>query len=156
MVLRKAPFAHEDSAVITYWHIIIHSKYFPDSDWLKAHAQFTITSYWSPNLEEFAFNEPMTSKCSVLAGLIIRHRYREDLGTRLSRFRCENKNGGTFSGPFYSFHDDLLSKNIARRQLDGWNLVFADLKSPLSSIFIFAHLKVYENGFNSAWPQVVL
>ena len=23
----------------------IHSKYFPDSDWLKAHAQFTITSY---------------------------------------------------------------------------------------------------------------
>ena len=32
---------------------IIHSKYFPDSDWLKAHVQFTITSYWWPNLEEF-------------------------------------------------------------------------------------------------------
>ena len=26
-------------------HIIIHSKYFPNSDWLKAHAQFNITSY---------------------------------------------------------------------------------------------------------------
>ena len=25
--------------------IIIHSKYFPDSDWLKAHAYFTITSH---------------------------------------------------------------------------------------------------------------
>ena len=24
---------------------IIHSKYFPDSDWLKAHIYFTITSY---------------------------------------------------------------------------------------------------------------
>ena len=32
---------------------IIHSKYFPNSDWLKAHAKFTITSYWWPNLEEF-------------------------------------------------------------------------------------------------------
>ena len=32
---------------------IIHSKYFPWSDWLKAHAQFPITSYWWPNLEEF-------------------------------------------------------------------------------------------------------
>ena len=25
--------------------IIIHSKYFSNSDWLKAHEQFTITSY---------------------------------------------------------------------------------------------------------------
>ena len=33
--------------------VIIHSKYFPGSDWLKAHAYFTITSYWWPNLEEF-------------------------------------------------------------------------------------------------------
>ena len=33
--------------------IIIHSKYFPDSDWLKALVSFTITSYWWPNLEEF-------------------------------------------------------------------------------------------------------
>ena len=32
--------------------IIIHSKYFPNSVWLKAHAQVTITSYWWPNLEE--------------------------------------------------------------------------------------------------------
>ena len=34
------------------------------------------------------------------------------------------KNGGTFCGTFYSFHDDLMSKNIARRQLDGQNLLF--------------------------------
>ena len=52
---------------------------------------------------------------------LIRHRYREDLGTRLSRFGSEKKNGGTF----FSFEDDLLSKNIARiRELDGQNLVF--------------------------------
>ena len=25
--------------------LIIHSKYFPNSDWLKTHASFTITSY---------------------------------------------------------------------------------------------------------------
>ena len=25
--------------------IIIHSKYFPNSDWLKAYVKFTITSY---------------------------------------------------------------------------------------------------------------
>ena len=33
--------------------IIIHSKYFSVSDSLKAYAQFTITTYWWPNLEEF-------------------------------------------------------------------------------------------------------
>ena len=33
--------------------IIIHSKYFPNSDWLKVDPWFTITSYWWPNLEEF-------------------------------------------------------------------------------------------------------
>ena len=32
--------------------IIIHSKYLPNSDWLKAHISLTITSYWWPNLEE--------------------------------------------------------------------------------------------------------
>ena len=31
--------------------IIIHSKYFPVSDWLEPHAQFTITRCCSPNLE---------------------------------------------------------------------------------------------------------
>ena len=44
--------------------IIIHSKYFPASDWLNAHAEFTITSCSWPNIE------PMTSKwrqkCSPL------------------------------------------------------------------------------------------
>ena len=36
-------------AKVRWWFyiilIIIDSKYFPDSDWLKAHVQFTITSY---------------------------------------------------------------------------------------------------------------
>ena len=54
----------------------------------------------------------------------LRHRYREDLGTRLSCFGCENKNSRTFFRTFYSSHDDLSSKNIARRQLDGQNLLF--------------------------------
>ena len=70
----------------------------------------------------FLFNEPMASK--VQRSCRLRHRYREDMEKRLSCFGCENKNGGTFCGTFYSFHDDLLSKNIARRQLDGQNLLF--------------------------------
>ena len=42
---------------------IIHSKYFPDSDWLKAHTHnspqpATDNQIW----KNFAFNEPMTSK----------------------------------------------------------------------------------------------
>ena len=47
---------------------IIHSKFFPNSDWLKAHAWFTMTSYWWPNLEEFVFNEEMTSKMQPSTG----------------------------------------------------------------------------------------
>ena len=34
--------AKSNSSLIDF---IIHLKYFPDSDWLKAHAQFTLTSY---------------------------------------------------------------------------------------------------------------
>ena len=54
---------------------------------------------------------------------------------KLSCFGREKKNGRTVGGTFYSFHDELLSKNIARRQLDGqllfliWS-IFADLNSP--------------------------
>ena len=45
--------------------IIIHSKYFPVSDWLKPHAQFTITSCCSPNLERiFAILNQWRQKCS--------------------------------------------------------------------------------------------
>ena len=40
-------------SVLSIKIIIIHSKYFPDSDWLKAHTYFTITSYRWLNLEEF-------------------------------------------------------------------------------------------------------
>ena len=36
----------------------------------------------------------------------------------------KRKNGRTVGGAFYSFHDELLSKNIARRQLDGQHLLF--------------------------------
>ena len=72
--------------------------------------------------KNFVFNEPMTSE--VQHSCRLRHRYREDLGTRFSCFGCENKNSRTFCGTFYSFHYDLLSKNLARRQLDGQNLLF--------------------------------
>ena len=59
----------------------------------------------------------------------VQHRYRltvnrEDLGMKLSCLGREKKNGRTFGGTFYSFHDELLSKNIARRQLDGQHLLF--------------------------------
>ena len=46
-------------------HIIINSKYFPVSDWLKPHAQFTITSCCFPNLERiFAILNQWHQKCS--------------------------------------------------------------------------------------------
>ena len=62
-------------------------------------------------------------KFSTVAGLCTVDR--EDLGTRLSCFGCEKKNGRKMvGGTFYSFHDELLSKNIARRLLDGQHLVF--------------------------------
>ena len=41
----------------------------------------------------------------------------------MSCFGGEKKNGRTVSGTFYSFHDKLLSKNIARRQLEGQHLL---------------------------------
>ena len=43
---------------------------------------------------------------------------------KLSCFGCEKKNGLTVGGTFYSFHDELLSKNRARRQLEGQHLLF--------------------------------
>ena len=48
---------------------------------------------------------------------------REDLGKRLSCFGCEKKNGGTVGGTFSSFHNELLSENIVRRQLNGQRLL---------------------------------
>ena len=45
---------------------IIHSKYFPVFDWLKPHAQFTITSCCSPNLERiFAILNQWRKKCNL-------------------------------------------------------------------------------------------
>ena len=78
--------------------------------------------------KNFVLNEPMTSK--VQHSCRLRHCYREDLGTSLSCFGRENKNCGTFGGTFYSFHDDLLSKNITRRQLNGQNLLFEYICRP--------------------------
>ena len=49
---------------------------------------------------------------------------REDLGTSLSCFGCDTKNGRTVGGTFYSFHDELLSKNIAKGELDGQHMLF--------------------------------
>ena len=61
-------------------------------------------------------------KCSTVEGKC--NVNREDLGMRFSCFGCEKKNGRTIGGTFYSFHDELLSKNIARRLLDGQHLLF--------------------------------
>ena len=48
-------------------NIIIHSKYFPVSDWLKPHAEFTITRCCLPNLERiFAILNQWRQKCSPL------------------------------------------------------------------------------------------
>ena len=45
--------------------VIIHSKYFPVSDWLKPHAQCTLTSCCSPNLERiFAILNQLRQNCS--------------------------------------------------------------------------------------------
>ena len=111
--------------------IIIHSKYFPNSDWLKVDAWFTITSYWWPNLEEFCVYWGNDVKNA--AHYRLRHCYREELGTRLSCFGCENKNGGHYN----HFKSEITtagtrrnnSWNIAktaRRQLGRWHLLFGE------------------------------
>ena len=57
------------------------------------------------------------------------HRYREDLGTRLSCFGCENKKWRTFQ----SFQElelgGIIAKNMARTartQLEGRHLLFGE------------------------------
>ena len=48
----------------------------------------------------------------------------KDLGTKLSCFGCcEKKNGRTVGSTFYLSHYQLLSKNMARRQLNGQHLL---------------------------------
>ena len=48
----------------------------------------------------------------------------KDLGTKLSCFGCcEKKNGRTVGSTFYLSHYQLLSKNMARRQLNGQYLL---------------------------------
>ena len=61
-------------------------------------------------------------KCSTVAGQCTVNW--EDLGTRLSCFGCEKINVRTVGGTFYSFHDELSSKNISRRQLERQHLLF--------------------------------
>ena len=46
--------------------IIIHSKYFPVSDWLKPHPKFTITNCCQPNLDIiFTILNQRRQKCSL-------------------------------------------------------------------------------------------
>ena len=54
--------------IIKEWinSIIIHSKYFLVSDWLKPHAQVTTTSCYTPNLEIFVIFNRWRQKCSPL------------------------------------------------------------------------------------------
>ena len=73
----------------------------------------------------------MTSKNA--ARYRLRHRYRENLGTRLSCFGCGKKKGWTF----HSFQEkepqldpgEIITKNMAktaRRQLGGRDLLFGE------------------------------
>ena len=103
-------------------YFIIHSKYFPDFDWLKAHVihhnQLLMTKFG----RIFRLMNRWHQKCSVLAGWGTVNW--EDLGTRLNCFGCENKNGGTF----YLFDDDLLF--LATRWIkSAMRSTFADLNS---------------------------
>ena len=61
---------------------------------------------------------------------------REDLGMRLSCFGCEKKNGRKVGGAIYSFHDKPLSKNIARRQLNGQHLLFGVYLKTLIALYL--------------------
>lgn len=49
---------------------IINSKYFPSSDWLKAHVSFTMTSYWWPNFKEFWISRRNDIKSASLCRLM--------------------------------------------------------------------------------------
>ena len=109
--------------------LIIHSKYFPDSDWLKAHSQFTTTSNWWPNLEEFC--DQSTDNVKSAASLQVNVPLTEKtMGMGLSCFGCENKNGGRFTR-FKSKTElgKIIAKNMAitaRRQLEGRHLLFGE------------------------------
>ena len=77
-------------------------KIFPNSDWLKAHAEFPITSYWWPNLEEFcvyrgndvknaAFlqvNAPLTEKTSGRGWVVSVVKTKN--GGHFTRFKSKN------------------------------------------------------------------
>ena len=103
-----------------------------------------ITSYCRPNLEEFCHSNRWHQKWSPLAdGWTVN---RENLGTSLSCFGSDNKNGETF----HMFHQEeigeLLSKNrarTARRQLEGRHLllgeyldIYLTLNNPLSPTWL--------------------
>ena len=89
---------------IFYYSFKIFPRFwFPKSTLIIRHNQLKMTKFgrWR-------------QKCSVT----------EKTWGEVEFFWLLKKNGGTFCGTFYSFHDDLMSKNIARRQLDGQNLLF--------------------------------
>ena len=92
-------------------NIIIHSKYFSISDWLKP------DQIW----KTFAL---LNQKCSKVADFWTVNR--EHLWTRLSCFGSEYKNGGTFHWFYQQEIGKLLTKNIVRRQLKGWHLLFGE------------------------------
>ena len=84
--------------------LIIHSKYFPVSNWVKPHCHI----------------EPMTSMTSYWT--VILNRWPRKPGDEVELFWLFEQNGGTVGRTLYSFHGEILSKNIARTarsQLDG-------------------------------------
>ena len=114
------------------WHkqtiIIIYSKNFSTSDWLKSHTQFIITSYCRPNLEEFCNMWKMTSivqqNCQI-----IEHLTEKTWGRGWVVWIVRTK----WQNISLTFHEEekgeLLAKNIertARRQLSGRNPLFGE------------------------------
>ena len=64
----------------------------------------------------------------------------------MSCLGCEKENGRTVGGAFYSFHDELLSENIARGQLEGQHLLFGVYLQTWTALYLLnMH---YQGGLN--------
>ena len=65
LICKNSSYPTQPHSITT--QIIIHSKYFPVSDWIKPHTEFTITRCCLPNLERiFAILNQWRQKCSPL------------------------------------------------------------------------------------------
>ena len=105
-------------------HLVIHSKYFSISDWLKFiihHRELLLTKFG----KKFCHFEPMTSKVQPKLQTI--EPLTEKTWGRGWVVLIERTKWLTFGETPCSFHGEILSKIIprtARRQLDGRHLLF--------------------------------